>query len=479
MKTLAVILSIFGALQVFADPKPFTGKTIAEVESFIRSEGLMTLEEFLPRLSREHRANFVLMRQSASIQRTDEPLRPRAILFGHDGELVLAFNGHGDSLEMMEKSGDIVKFERLEFIKGQPPVNDSRVCKVCHGGRPLWGQYRVWRGMYGGDQERVPSGSAEEKDYFAFLRAAKTDPLYGNLIFKCGGDQPGGITPGYLPRSAGPEMPSCAEVSSLVAGWAGSEKARLERRYAQPGQGMGELMNRINALRLHAKIRLSADYPALKNLIAANVLGCVGERMYDVNPGDPQGLVEMRRSLTSVREPHERAIRARAQAIGSQQTAFQGQIYEVLGLSLKDELRMDGLFGTNVIFRTDCERYNDYSPNASCNAGSTGYSAYSDGSDMGADLIGYLVLKEMALQDAALMGKLVTGLQSAREVFLESSRRGVGSADSVVRAIDGVLEDLRAPVSPAAMIPKYINDYAFTQLPRHGDGLGLCRMLLR
>lgn len=454
----------------------FSGGTIAEVEDFLAKEKITTVADFLPRLSPEYRSNFVLMRQSASLQATDDPLNPRAILFGNDARLILAFNHTGSSVEMIERRDDHFEFERLNFSGGMPPTKQVN-CVRCHDGHPLWGQYRNWAGMFGGDNELVPAGSAEEIDYISFLKRARTDGLYKNLIFKCGTQYSGGTIPGYLQRLwLGDEFPLCQEDQSLVAGAKDSEG--LRRRLQQPGEALNVLFNRNNASRLFVNAKVSAAYDGLKYALSANLLGCLGSRIYD-QINDEQAVADMRQVLNKDALPILSRISALAAAKGSTEISTQGQIFNLLGID-KAALRMD-IRSDGRPLGNDCEKHSAYSPNPYCQPGNYGYESYNDGGDMGADLIAYLSLREIYSKESDIRERLSTGLQSVQSYFSslpEGSGSGYLNVYYNLVSVKALIADLDQPSLTPAGIPKFIRNYPLAQLPRWGNGAAICKSLL-
>lgn len=456
--------------------RSFSGHSILEVEDFLEAENITTLKDFLPRLPIESRANFVLMRQSASLQPTKDTMNPRAILFGADGSLVFAFNHSSQSIEVMEKKADHFEFERLNFVEGRRPSKQTN-CAICHDGHPLWGQYRSWAGMYGGDQEMIPTGSSEEQDYVAFLQRAQADELYRSLVFKCGSHFNGGIVPGFVDRSwVGNMFPACQEVSSLSHGH--SEENRAERRLEQPGEALNELLNRSNAARLYFNVRKSGRYSLLKYAVAANFLGCLGTKMYEFTPDLP-ALSAMRSALAELAGPIESRIADLAKVNSSTWPSTQAQIFILLGLQLSD-LRMD-IRANGRSLGNDCESHSSYSPNPYCRPGFYGYEAYSDGTDMGADLISYLVLREVYASDADFRAQLRAGLQSVQDYFSRlpvGTGSGYGDGQAVLSYLVPLMRDLESPGDSPATIPKYMSAYPIAQLPRWGHGAEICRSLL-
>jgi hypothetical protein len=114
--------------------------TIGDVNRLVRERGIRSGEELLRHLPRKFRENFTFVAQSASSQ-TATPEAPRAILFGRDASLVLAFNGRDQSVEMAQyRSGDppSLEFRELSFPRdgtGAPTLSGANPdkCKTCHG----------------------------------------------------------------------------------------------------------------------------------------------------------------------------------------------------------------------------------------------------------------------------------------------------------------------------------------------------------
>lgn len=446
--------------------------TIAEAEAYFSEAHFPQLGSFLQSLSPLTRASFVLMRESASLQPTNDPLKPRVILFGARGKLIMAFNEGGQSLELIEQKGDRFEFLRLNLRAGKPPTKQTN-CVGCHQGHPLWGQYRNWAGMYGGDQEMVPSKSAEERDYRSFVELAGTHGLYGKLIFKCGTYYNGGIVPGFVPRG-GPA--DCKEISELVTGEEHPE--RLDRRLSQPGEGLGELLNRLNVERLRVKARASEGYEKLKHVFAANMLGCLGERVYDYST-EKESLRRVRDALKDRARPIAAEIERRAKFAGSREGTMQGQLLNLLSIRLESDLRLD-LRANGANLGNDCDKNAGYSPNPYCQPGQYGYDAYSDGTDMGADLLGYAALKGIYLEDPQARDVLLSSLNTTLDYFLGKPDGGEGydNVGYAIRALSDVREDLKNENSDPAYVPTYQQAYAFAKLLRWGNGEAVCRFLV-
>lgn len=466
MKFLLLVLLLQPALAADRPSTPgFSGTTIQEVKEFISREGITSLEEFLPRLSSIYRASFVLMRRSMSLQPTKDPQKPRAILYGKDGALIFAFNRASDSLEMMERAPSEFRFERLDFVKGQPPTSQNN-CQSCHQGHPLWGQYSHWAGMYGGDQENIPNGSPEQKDYLRFVGSAASDPVYKNLIFKCGGEIASGVTPGYVPRELG--LP-CREASELVKEAGGGD--RLDRRLYQPGEGLAEVLNRMNVQRVFLRMKSSPEYAGLAHALAANTLGCLGIRDYDY-VSKPAELEMMRTALAAVAAPIEKEIAWRASA--SKERTLQGKILHLLGVDVNADLRIDLKTPRRIFLGSDCELDNEYSPNPFCQPGSQGYHGFSDGSDLGMNLLGYLVVRDLFGRDAEFRDALSSGLAAIDSHF----RQFPPDSGYSVIATREVQADLARP-GPDHNLPKYIQDQLLGYFPGLGNGEKVCRVLLK
>lgn len=137
--------------------------TFEDLRTLIESQNLTRIEDVVERLPEEYRQNYTLMHASRSLQEAT-PAFPRAILFGKNASLILAFGGSPDlvgydSLEVIQYRDQSHQFEfrrilfhetsagkRPEFSPANPTA-----CLSCHTTRlrPNWERYPDWPGAYG------------------------------------------------------------------------------------------------------------------------------------------------------------------------------------------------------------------------------------------------------------------------------------------------------------------------------------------
>jgi hypothetical protein len=177
--------------------------TYEDVAGLIQQRNLTSLEQLLPLLPESLRSSFTLMYDSRSLQAADAR-NPRAILFGKDASLVLAFNGDGaqrgfDDLEVIQyrpasRSFEMRRiqfpsprngFDKVQFSAANPPL-----CLGCHGRdpRPNWERYPVWPGAYGSEDDELTPG--EEASYRAFRKQQPAHPRYRELHARGPQDDP-------------------------------------------------------------------------------------------------------------------------------------------------------------------------------------------------------------------------------------------------------------------------------------------------
>lgn len=190
------------------------------LKALVRSSGATSVDEFLPHLPKNLRASYTLMKASGSLQQSS-PMNPRAIVFAHDGSLILTFNGDKkqngyQSLEVLEFSEADkehrlfeVDFSRTGDARFSEP-NPAR-CMNCHASwpkpkgavKPIWAPYSHWLGAYGerddhfvdvfsrrgggdigGVAERTEYDFRQWNEYQRFLKASENHPRYKYLIRK-------------------------------------------------------------------------------------------------------------------------------------------------------------------------------------------------------------------------------------------------------------------------------------------------------
>lgn len=182
--------------------------------------------------------DYVLMRETKSNQEATDQ-EPRVILFGGSGDLVLAYDRSGKSVEAMEfdRNTNTWNFFDVRFSNEGPKIlKNPTACNGCHTSarRPNWAPYPTWPGAYGENESLKPE---EKEKYEAFVGKAKNNPLYKHL--------PG--LDGHYVRGRGAD-PNTRFTASLAA---------------------------RNFLRIAEQIRQLPAYPELRYaLAAANIPGC-------------------------------------------------------------------------------------------------------------------------------------------------------------------------------------------------------------
>src|SRR5262249_28814271 len=147
-----------------------------------------SVEELLPLLPRDLRSNFTFVHHSDSPHGERmggrapaiTPGHPRAVLFGADARVVLAFNGDPrragyDVVEIIHFDDEKAAFVMTRFVLpaavarepalGEAARDNGRAnppeCLHCHGSdpRPLFESYPLWPGFYGSVRDTFPRGS--------------------------------------------------------------------------------------------------------------------------------------------------------------------------------------------------------------------------------------------------------------------------------------------------------------------------------
>ena len=140
-----------------------------DLVSLIKSKKLSSVESVLPYFPESFRKNFLLIRDSLSLQKSDD-LHPRAILFGQDATLTCSFGGHDslagfNTIECFQFRENTAKFEfhEIVFPNQENGLKDAAFslpnrqaigaisCSGCHSQdpRPNWEPYSRWKGAYG------------------------------------------------------------------------------------------------------------------------------------------------------------------------------------------------------------------------------------------------------------------------------------------------------------------------------------------
>ena len=179
MRLLVSLLAVVGSMAL-ADLR------FREIAGIANRHSPRSVEAFLERLPAEIFQDYVLMRESRSLQFASAN-EPRVILFGGGGNLVVAYGGHGNSVEAIEFNRKRKRwdFYRIDFSRNAAPEvspANPKTCTNCHGNplRPNWDPYAYWPGAY----DELESWTEEEQAQYAdFLRMSGRSDRYRRLPF--------------------------------------------------------------------------------------------------------------------------------------------------------------------------------------------------------------------------------------------------------------------------------------------------------
>lgn len=166
--------------------------TVDTLAALIRDRGVHRVEDAIPLLTLDLRANYTLVFSSRSLQGAT-PVAPRAILFGTNGRFIVSFNGDVrqrgyDALETMQfdERTNSFHFREIRFDAengvGISDDNPAR-CTACHGipARPIWDTPPNWPGVYG-QRYRTGLSKAELAGVRSFLAQRRSGPRYQYLL---------------------------------------------------------------------------------------------------------------------------------------------------------------------------------------------------------------------------------------------------------------------------------------------------------
>jgi hypothetical protein len=156
------------------------------VVRLITENHIVSIEGLLPLLPASFRSGFTLVRNSLSLQ-SASVTNPRAIVYGQDGRLLMAFNGNSsqdgfDNLEMIQFRGETQSFEMhlIQFPGTQSSIREPQfsdpnphLCLACHGEnpRPNWEAYPIWPGLYGENNDELDGKELDAYLSFKELQA--------------------------------------------------------------------------------------------------------------------------------------------------------------------------------------------------------------------------------------------------------------------------------------------------------------------
>jgi hypothetical protein len=184
MLKLACFIALFASLSAHAAPltAPYT---LEQIQAWIESEKIDSVETFISKLPEEHLKNFTLMHHSKSLHESSYE-NPRAILYGEKGQWIVSFNGTdtqaaGKKIEMMiyDQTSRSYGFHELDFSKGAPVLHaNSQTCFSCHGSpaRPIWDHYNQWEGAYGANDDKY--SEVELTELQKFIAKAPSHPRF-------------------------------------------------------------------------------------------------------------------------------------------------------------------------------------------------------------------------------------------------------------------------------------------------------------
>ncbi len=168
---------------------------VDEIKRLVLKHDLRKIDELLPYLPESLRSHFTLKHFSESSQKA-KPEAPRAILFGEDAELIVAFNGDPklrgfNSFEMIQFKKGQFEFHEIVFPKnpkdGKAEISKANPnrCLDCHGTppRPIWDSYFTWPGTYGSVDDGIMKETEEGKNFLNFAAKGPSHARYKHLKF--------------------------------------------------------------------------------------------------------------------------------------------------------------------------------------------------------------------------------------------------------------------------------------------------------
>ena len=169
-----------------------------------------SIDELLSVFPKTHLENYTLMHEARGRQRASLDA-PRAILFGRDAKLIVAFNGDPranayEDLELIQfrdatktfelRSITFPEGERADLAKAEISPANPMMCLGCHrrdNPRPNWDGYILWPGAFGAEDDFIfrEDGSRKNEDgrrFEAFMANGKKTARYRHLAEKLGKD---------------------------------------------------------------------------------------------------------------------------------------------------------------------------------------------------------------------------------------------------------------------------------------------------
>lgn len=197
MKVVCVLLLFhlsIGLADASLDLPPPVDFNLENIFQIIDQKNISTLEELLPNLPLDLRSNFVLVKDSKSLQGSTLA-NPRVIMHGKTAKLIAAFNGDPtligfSNLEVAqfnEQDGGF-EFYRINFpIRRDASGNAIRsqknppLCLSCHGSKPhsIWSSYNNWPDAYGTNDDFLEGD--ELAAFESFLQNRGQSERYKNL----------------------------------------------------------------------------------------------------------------------------------------------------------------------------------------------------------------------------------------------------------------------------------------------------------
>lgn len=240
---------------------PGHGFDYEDLASLIKSKRLASIEEVLAQLPKAYLQNFTLAYDSKSLHGSSYDF-PRAVLFGTDAKLILAFNGdpthsgylHLEVMQFRDQTSEFemrsITFENgVRFSTKNPPL-----CLTCHGHnpRPIWSSYEYtdieqlqhWPGFYGSTHDAPDLDSVEEDAYTRFRKLAKKHPRYRFL-----------------------------QLSHTESEWYPFGSGPHQHRF-RPNNRLGNLLARLNARRLAVDLMTGDFFRKYPNISLQWLLQC-------------------------------------------------------------------------------------------------------------------------------------------------------------------------------------------------------------